>query len=113
MGIVGQAAGAAAQGTAQVAANQASTSGRVNIDVDAMKQEVQEATGGTGAQSAQQQGVSEQKAREAGDTAARATAGAALWSFVLLALGAGVAAYGGASGRRDGPETGRFEAEPA
>ena len=110
MGIVGQAASGAAQGTAQVAANQASTSGRANVDVDAMKQE---ASGGTGAQSGQQQGNSEQKAREAGDTAARATAGAALWSFVLLALGAAVAAYGGASGRRERPEATGWEAKPA
>ena len=109
MGVVGQAASGAAQGTAQVAANQASTSGRVNVDVDATKQ----ASGGTGAQSGQQQGNSEQKAREAGETAARATAGAALWSFVLLALGAAVAAYGGASGRRERPETRGWEAKPA
>ena len=115
MGVVGQAAGGATQGAAQVAANQASTSGRVNIDVDAMKREAQQANGGTGAQTAQQQGqgMSEQKAREAGDKAASATAGAALWSFMLLALGAVVAAYGGASGRRERLETTGFEAQTA
>ena len=113
MGVVGQAAGGATQGAAEVAADQASTSGRVNIDVNAMKREAQEAVGGTGSPSAQQQGTSEQKAREVGDKAASATAGAALWSFMLLALGAVVAAYGGASGRRGRLETRGLEAEPA
>ena len=76
------------------------------LDTSAVQREAKEAMGGSGAQSAQQQGASEQKAREAGDTAAKATAGAALWSFLLLALGAAVAAFGGASGQR-----GRFAGE--
>jgi hypothetical protein len=112
MGIVGQTVSAGAQGAAQ-GASQATVSGRVNIDTESLKRLAQEATGGTGAQTAQQQGVSEEKAREAGDKAAKATAGAALWTFALLALGAAAAAFGGASGRRERLEHGDFDAVPA
>lgn len=100
MGVVGQAAGGAAQGTAQGAANELSATGEINVDASAVKREAQEAMGASGAQGGQQQGASEQRAREAGETAAEATAGAALWSFLLLALGAAVAAFGGASVQR-------------
>jgi len=42
----------------------------------------------------------EQKAREVGDTAARATSGAAWWSFFMLLLGLGAAAVGGSAETR-------------
>ena len=114
MGMVSKAAGGAAQGAAQgtVSSDQSSMSGNVNIDVNKMKQQAREAVGGSGQQSGQQQGAaaSEQKVREAGDTAARVTSQAALWSFVMLALGAIAAALGGASGRRSIVETTTVEA---
>jgi hypothetical protein len=107
MGIVGHAAGAAGQA---VASNEkGAVSGRVNVKVDPTKGESREAVGSTGAQTDQQQGVAvsaqdkaqlEQKAREAGDAAARGTSQAAFWSFFLLALSAVAAAMGGSSGRR-------------
>jgi hypothetical protein len=103
---VGQAASGAAHGTAEGATAQASASGQVSIDADAMKREAQEATGATGTPTGQQQAAARQKARKAGETAARATAGAALWSFLLLALGAGVAAWAGGAGRRERNEAG-------
>ena len=114
MGMVSKAAGGAAQGAVQgkVSTDQSSMSGNVNIDVDKMKQQAREAVGGAGQQGGQQQGAaaSEQKVREAGDTAARVTSQAALWSFVMLALGAIAAALGGASGRRPMVETTMVEA---
>ncbi|MCI0747300.1 MAG: hypothetical protein L0Y58_17990 [Verrucomicrobia subdivision 3 bacterium] len=108
IGLLGQAAGGAAQAAGEAADDQASVSGRLNIDIDAMKREVREAVGATGQQSGQQQGAGEQ-AREAGDTAARVSSQAALWGFLMLALGAVAATLGGASARRTTIETTRVE----
>jgi hypothetical protein len=49
-------------------------------------------------QAQQQKAQLEQKAREAGDAAARGVAQAAFWSFVILVLSAAAAAFGGRSG---------------
>lgn len=97
---------------------------QMGIDPDALKARAQAAvppgtptpTGRTqydpqqAAQSQAEQARVEQRAREAGDTAARGVAHGAFWSFVLLALSAFAASLGGDSGAR---RFGRFEPAPA
>jgi hypothetical protein len=87
---------------------------QMGIDPDALKARAQAAlppgtptpTGRTqydpeqAAQSQADQARVEQRAREAGDTAARGVAHGAFWSFVLLALSAFAASLGGDRGAR-------------
>jgi len=117
MRVVGQAAGGATQAIAQSA-----DAGRVRAQVNASAntqsagRDAQQAVGGTGEQGGQFAGTSaqaEEKAREAGDTAAKATAGAAWWSFAMLLLGLLAAAMGGANARRYGYGATRMEEAPA
>jgi len=83
----------------------------MGVDPDALKARAQAAapsgtltpTGRTPADSQQaqeQKAQLEQKAREAGDTAARGVSQAAFWSFLLLALSAAAASIGGTQGTR-------------
>jgi len=117
---VGSMIGGAASllGKAAPAAAQAANSGdlqsqlrQLGIDPNALKSQAQNQvppgtlspTGRTAYDAQQadaQKAQAEQKAREAGDAAARGVAQGAFWSFILLALSALAASFGGDRGTR-------------
>jgi len=115
MKVVGQAAGGATQAIAQ-SGDAKQMRARIETDVDSARETGSEAVGGTGEQGGQYVGnraQMEQKAREAGDTAAKAASGAAWWSFAMLLLGLLAAAFGAGSERRYGYHRGTMEEAPA
>jgi len=96
MRVVSNAAGGATQTLAARATENAAGSPAMNQDTGNRN----EAVCGVGSQSAESLGAAEQKAREAGDAVAKATAAGAWWTFGMLVLGLGVAAFAGATEQR-------------
>jgi hypothetical protein len=66
----------------------------------------------TGREGQDQQMQTEQRAREAGDVAARRVSQSALWSFLVLILSGVVAGYGGRGSRRTATERDVHHAHP-
>lgn len=123
-GVIGGAAGLLsraipAAGKAANSSDAQSQLQNMGIDTEALKQQAQSVLPGAPTGRAQgepqpteeQKQRMEQKAREAGDVAARGVAKAAFWSFVVLVLSAAAAAYGGTRGT-PGYQSTRYETVP-
>jgi len=89
---------------------------RMGVDTEALKQQAQSvlpgAPTGRSQLSDEQKQQLEQKAREAGEVAARGVAKAAFWSFVILVLSGAAAVFGGNRGTPEYPVR-RAETVPA